>query len=296
MHWGKQKYFTKGAKFLMTEVPSLEKVTIWWKTLSQFYKYRNFDAVFLNAGYGEYRISPKFMRNGIDYANPDLIAWTSEGKWMLLELTTNPHPDNKDFQLGKYEKITPLDVGNSIGPTVQEDPEILLISTHSFLSGYCHIVFENQCEISNIERLRDPRLIEGVNAMEAKDFSRPPRLFFSVVPEMNHYELKCGIVASVRKLFTQSESSMSAEDMAEECLDSISNYIEIDEKKKIVKDIDLVMGQLTKKYLGKYLVCTDGKYRAKTEIKSQKSREAISKGIKDWMNDTKSSQTVLDSF
>lgn len=272
-------------------MPKLDyRIVLWRRAIYQFRCSTAVRGVFAKVGIDQFVIEHKVVGEDKD-SKPDIIGWNrgSEGTEnpIILELTTNTLSKNE--QLNKYTKIDPKKL-TPIGIQTDKSP-IPILGTLSYLSAhdnYCQIVFGESLESHNVEAIKDETLRSSILSGKGMDLVHIPEIFFTIVPESHHGELRRGVVSSIIHAFRPGISRFTAMSLIEESLDFLSEHIEFAEKSNLVERLENEMKPLVDNYLKEYIVKDGNDYiiteKGQAVATSPKVREFIIGKIRNWVD------------
>ncbi|MDI6720567.1 MAG: hypothetical protein QMD46_13255 [Methanomicrobiales archaeon] len=272
-----------------------DRIVLWRNTIQLFHRYNRPDFVgpFLEAGFHRYRIEPHLSsRHDGQEKHPDIVAVSDDG-WVLLELTVNQH--SKKEKLDSYKNIDPRSLSVYGFPVFPKAPDVISSRMSAVHDGdHCQILVKDVLRISNDCFIGNLKLRESLVKRDGSDLSKLPDIPVTLLPEMQAFEIRRGLIDIVMQLFKENHEGKTAHEMVKEGLERLYDIIGQSEKQalrdKVIHEMDVLMN----KYLKGYIGLKDGKYRATEKFKQHpRTLLNIAMSLQEWANPT---QRTLSDF
>jgi hypothetical protein len=273
------------------------RLTLWRNTIQLFHKQVqvNFTGPFFTAGYKNYHVECPLSEQGTGkQRSPDIFVCGQSG-WLVVELTFND--ESKKGQLDDDKNLDPRSLsqyGCSIYPTAPDTMSSRLKFNND--AGHCQIVVRDVFDVKEEQFILDRQLRDSLVGMRGQNISRLPEIPFSLVPEMQHYEIRRGLVDIVLQLFNPNSQGKNPMQVCEDGLERLFDRTTSTTKQSLIDRIKREMESLMNGELAGYLEFKDGKYQTTKKFKDYpKTRQAIAVKLRNWAQPT-TQMSLSDSF
>jgi len=249
---------------------------------------------FKAAGF-QYTIESAFLTGTGNQKEPDIVASSDDG-WLILELTYKPK--SKAPVLDSYESIDPRYLGQ-YGLQVHVGQPDIISSRLIFVDDgqHCQIVVKDRLEVRKDEFLSNDNLRDELQKAgeEGYDLGKLPEIPITLLPEMNKFEIRRGLLSIILKLFDPVNKGMTALEMVDEGLERVAEIIPVAKKHTLVNKVKEQMLALTTTFLDGYFSEEDGVYKTTDLFKQHPTRrELIVRKMQEWAFED--NQMLLDHF
>lgn len=278
-------------------LPNESRILLWRNTIQLFHKYNrpNFTGPFFEAGLTNYRIEPQVLTEERgDEKNPDIIAGGPHG-WLLIELTMSSH--SKREKLASYLKIDTRNLSVYGLPAYPTPPDIISSRLKEINDGdICQILVRDKFVLKNEQLIGDMALRTALIKLKDQCLDKLPEIPVSLVPELEGYEIRNGLVDIVLQLFDPNSQGKTAYEMCEEGMERIFDKTGQTHKTSLKNKIQREMEELIRNHLAGYLeLSKEGKYKATAKFKQHpKTRQFIANRLQEWANPKQ--RTLFDKY
>ena len=240
-------------------------------------------------------VEPYFLDESGRLGEPDIVA-TSERSWLCLEITF--WNGSKQDKLNSYQKLMPDYLGNYGLRKLEGSPDVLSARFDSHDDGpYCQILLSDELDIRNSDKISDLALKKALEESIGLDLTRTPQTRFTIVPECGNGEIRKGIFDQVMQLFEPEGEGLTAAEITENALDSLSDKIRPHSKHVLIKKVHEQMNILVNNELEDYLTKEGEKFKPSKENKDHyATREKIGRILQKWAGLTLPRDTKLTDF
>lgn len=269
---------------------------LWRNTIQLFHKHLRpeFTGPFFEAGFSNYRIEPELMTSNLgDGKNPDIISGNERG-WLLVELTLSDH--SKKDTLTSYSTIDPRNLSIFGYPLYSSPPDIISSRLTPINDGnVCQIFLKDVFNIQNEQFIKDDLLRTALIRVKGQNLANLPEIPISLVPEMDGFEIRNGLIDIVMQLFDPHCQGKTDYQMCEEGMERLFNKTDKNHKTSLMHKIHREMDVLIKHHLLGYLEYKDDMYQATSKFKRhQKSMYYVAGKLQEWANP--SQRTLFEKF
>lgn len=277
-------------------LPEFNRIILWRNTIQLFHKHikSEFTGPFFEAGYKNYRIEPQLLTTETgDEKNPDIIAGSDKG-WILVELTMSNH--SKIQKLESYTKIDPRNLSVYGYPLYSSPPDIISSRLSSVHDGdVCQIFVKDCFDLKNEQFLTDNLLKNALVILKGHNLNKLPEIPISLVPEMDGFEIRHGLIDIVMQLFDPNCQGKTDYEMCEEGMERLFEKTGQNHKTSLMHKINREMDNLIKNHLSGYLEYKNDKYQSTSKFKRHPaSMQYVSGKLQEWANPKQ--KTLFERF